>query len=86
MFISIKISRNLAFFQVHIRLECYLFANKCKNANNCWHFNIFNKKKPCSAELSMKKGFITSRPGPEVIKRFSCSMQLSMIFFSAHKC
>ena len=29
------------------------------NANNCWHFNIYEQEKTsCSAELSIKKSFI----------------------------
>ena len=34
----------------------------------------------CSYELSMKRSFITSGPGPEVIKLFSCSAQLRLKF------
>ena len=34
----------------------------------------------CSAELSMKKSFITSGPGLNDIDLFSCSTQLSMKF------
>ena len=27
-------------------LICYIYhANKCKNANNCWHFNIYEQDK-----------------------------------------
>ena len=33
------------------------------------------------SRVEHEKSFITSRPGPEVIKRFSCSTQLGMIFF-----
>ena len=34
----------------------------------------------CSAELNMRKSFITLRPGIEVIKHFSCSIQQSIEF------
>ena len=34
----------------------------------------------CILSLRMNSGFITSRPGPEVLKLFSCSTQLSMQF------
>ena len=31
-------------------------ANKCKNANNCWHFNIYEQYKFLGfVKLSMKK-------------------------------
>ena len=26
-------------------LRCIYHANKCKNANNCWHFNIYEQDK-----------------------------------------
>ena len=31
--------KDVSFFQT---LRCYIYhANKCLNANNCWHFNIY---------------------------------------------
>ena len=45
-------------------LRCGIYhANKFLNANNCWHFNNYEQGISCSAELSMKKSFITSGPG-----------------------
>ena len=42
---------------------CIYHANKCLNANNCWHFNIYKQYK-FRAQLSLAwKSFITSRPG-----------------------
>ena len=39
-----KISRNSAFW-AQTSLECYFPAHKCYNANNCWHFNIYEQEK-----------------------------------------
>ena len=38
-----------------------------------------------SSVLKMFK-MVNNRPGPEGIKLFSCSTQLSMKFYPAHKC
>ena len=32
-------------FQAQISLECYFSAHNCLNANNCWHFNIYEQEK-----------------------------------------
>ena len=41
---------------------CTYHANKCLNANNCWHFNIYEQDK-FRAQLSEdEKCFITSGP------------------------
>ena len=32
-------------------LRCIYHANKCQNANNCWHFKIYEQDKFC-AQLS----------------------------------
>ena len=40
---------------------CIYHAYKRENANNCWHFYIYEQDKFC-AQLSMKKSFITSGP------------------------
>ena len=35
-----------------LQLRCCKYpANKCENANNCWHFNIYEQDK-CHAQLS----------------------------------
>ena len=39
------------------------FANKYENANYYWHFHTYQEKISCSAELIMKKSFITSGQG-----------------------
>ena len=36
---------------------CINSANKSKNANNCWHFNIYKQDK-FHAQLSMKKVYL----------------------------
>ena len=34
------------FFFCFKSLKCYIYhANKCKNANNCWNFNIYEQDK-----------------------------------------
>ena len=43
-----------------------------KKKKSCWHASLGNQH------------FQT--PGPEIIKLFSCSTQLSMMFFHAYKC
>ena len=42
------------------------------------YFRAFNIS--CSAELSMKKGFITSRPGPELMNIFMLNSTKHVIF------
>ena len=37
--------------------------DKYENAKNSWHFHLLAEKISCSAELSMKKSFITLGPG-----------------------
>ena len=48
-------------------LRCYIYpAHKYQNANNWWHFNIYDHDK-FHAQLSWhEKGFITSRPGSRI--------------------
>ena len=42
-------SEEVSYFKT---LRCGIYhANKCKNANNCWHFNI-NEQDKCYAQLS----------------------------------
>ena len=38
-------------------------AHKCKNANNCWHFNIYEQENFILSSVEHEKSFITSGPG-----------------------
>ena len=41
-----KNSKKFSFFQAKKNLEKAIFStNNCKNANNCWHFNIYGLEK-----------------------------------------
>ena len=42
---EIEKSRDSAFFQAQISLEAIFPAHKCKNANICWYFNIYEQEK-----------------------------------------
>ena len=44
MLISIKNIKKLSIFQAQISLACYFHAHKCENANNFWHFYIYEKE------------------------------------------
>ena len=43
--------RNSAFLKAQISLKCYFSAQKCLNANSCWHFKIYEQEKS-HAQLS----------------------------------
>ena len=45
MLISIKISRNSAFLGSDKPRMVFFPFIKVKNANNCWHFNIYEQEK-----------------------------------------
>ena len=45
-----------------------------------WHFNIHEQLNFMLSSVEREKSFVILRPGPEVIKLFSCSTQLSTKF------
>ena len=74
LLINLKLLTIANSFLLNIAEHEIFSANKYENANYCWHFHIylqrkflllafsylFGEKISCSAELSMKKSFITS--------------------------
>ena len=60
--ISRKISTNSVFSWAQISLKCYIFpAHTCQNANNCYHFNIYEQEK-FHAKLSVEHDFYNLGP------------------------
>ena len=54
--------KKFGLFKAQLILECYFSAHKCLNANNCWHFNIYEREK-VHAQLSWAwKKFYNLRP------------------------
>ena len=72
--------KKLSIFQAQISLKCYSFllinVKMPTNANNCWHFNIYEiyerKENLCLAELSLIF-FIISGPALCASRAFVCS-------------
>ena len=54
--------------------------NKAQWLVACGHMSASSQSLRFVLSLKMNSSFITSRPGPELIKLFSCSTQLSMNF------
>ena len=46
------------FFMINTTEYEINYAHKCKNANNCWHFNIFSMINAISESLKATKDFI----------------------------
>ena len=44
MLIGIKISRNSAFLISDKPRMLFFPSHKCENANNCWHFHIYEQE------------------------------------------
>ena len=51
LLIKTKIPKNEEVPSLKSLRLCIYHANKCSNANNCWHFNIYEQDKFC-AQLS----------------------------------
>ena len=45
LLIKPKMLKNTDFSCFQIFRCCILHADKCKNANNCWHYNIYEQDK-----------------------------------------
>ena len=55
---------------------CIYPANKCKNANDCWYFNIYEQDKLHAQLLSIKKFY-----DPRARKPSFCAHQIKKVLF-----
>ena len=69
LLINLKLWTIANYFSLKIAEHEHFSANKCENANFVLlaFSYLLAEKISCSAELSMKKVFITSGPGPNVL-------------------